>query len=69
MNINWQTCFLNIRAAGISTRALSKRIHMDPTTVQHFYRGELREPKFSQGLAALDMHLAVCPDKHHELVR
>ena len=67
MKIDWQRLLLNLRQAKLSLSAVSKICHIDPATVGHLSRCETREPKFSQGLALLDLHLQICPDKHKEL--
>ncbi len=65
--IDWQKLILNLRSAGLSTLMVSKRANMDAQTVTRFARGELKEPRFSQGLALLDLHLIACPEKHQEI--
>lgn len=62
--VDWQKCFLNLRAAGVSSNAIKRRAHMDVRTIGRFQRGELKEPAFSQALEALDMHLLFCPEQH-----
>lgn len=66
--IDWQRLFLNLRQAEISTKVISRKVQMDPATIRRFERGEQIEPKFSQGLRALDLHLQVCGDKHLGLI-
>lgn len=68
MNINWQACALNIRQAGISLARAADRCGMDQATLQRLARGEIREPRFSQGVKLLDLHLDLCGDKHKELL-
>ncbi len=38
--------------------------HMDDRTIHRLQRGEIAEPKFSQGLALLDLHVKWCAEKH-----
>lgn len=65
MTLNWNRIMLNLRAAGLSMAAISRRIGMDQATCQRLARGEIREPKFSHGIAILDLHLALCPERHN----
>lgn len=62
--INWQRVVLNIKAAGVSYQAAGRRVRMAPETIGHLARGEVNEPRFSQGVALLNLHHALCPDKH-----
>lgn len=64
MKLDWQKIILNLRRAGFPVEAQARRVGMDPDTLRHYARGECREPRFSQGLALLDLHLSVCPDQH-----
>lgn len=68
MSLDWQPIFLNLRRAGMSSNALKRRVGMDIRTVSRFQRGELKEPKFSQGLEILKLHAALCPREHEETV-
>lgn len=65
--IDWQKVILNLRASGLSASATARRVKADAATVQRLARGEIKEPRFSQGLALLDLHLALCPEKHKEV--
>lgn len=64
MNLDWQRIVLNIRQAGMPVRSISRKVGMAPDTLGHYVRGECREPPFSKGLALLDLHHALCPEKH-----
>jgi transposase-like protein len=66
MNLNWQTIVLNIRTAGVPVSAIARKIGMEPEALRRCATGEAKkEPRFSEGLALLDLHLSICPDKHH----
>jgi hypothetical protein len=65
--IDWQRCMLNIRSAGMAVTRASEQCGMDPATGMRIARGDGKEPRFSQGMKLLDLHLALCPDKHGEL--
>jgi hypothetical protein len=67
MTVDWQRVILNLKSGGVSYRTIAKRCRCDESTVGHLVRGEQREPKFSTGLALLDLHLSMCPDKHQEI--
>lgn len=62
--IDWQRVVLNIRQQGLSVAAIARRVRMDADTLRHYARGEVREPRFSQGVELLNLHHALCPDKH-----
>lgn len=64
MRIDWQRIVLNLRQAGCSVSEIHRRAHMDERTVQRFARGELQEPRWSQGIALLDLHHRWCPERH-----
>jgi transposase-like protein len=66
VNLNWQMIVLNIRTAGLPVAAIARKIGMEPETLRRCATGEAKkEPEFSKGLALLELHLSVCPDKHH----
>ena len=65
MLIDWQQIVLNLRTAGVSQTAIAKRINMDATNVRRLGNGEKKEPTFSQGMKLLDLHEALCPEKHN----
>ena len=67
MKIDWQKLLLNLKSAGVSYSTAARRSGLDPATTGKLVRQEIREPKFSAGLALLDLHLQICPDKHKEL--
>ena len=60
MNINWQRAALNIRQSGMSLQAASKQIGANKNALAQLARGEINEPKFSQGIAILDLHVDLC---------
>lgn len=64
MLIDWQKVVLNLRTAGCTTNAIIRRANMAGSTIRHLARGEIKEPRFSQGMKLLDMHSSFCPDKH-----
>lgn len=66
-NFDWQMIILNLRNAGLTYRDISKRIGMDAQTVGHLARQEIYEPKFSKGLALLNLHYDLCPEKHNRI--
>ena len=65
MLIDWQQIVLNLRTAGVSQTAIAKRINMDATNVRRLGNGQKNEPTFSQGMKLLDLHEALCPEKHN----
>lgn len=66
MNFDWQRISLNIRSAGLSCAAQARRLgHRDKgQRMQRIARGDLKRVLFDEGIALLDMHHALCPEKH-----
>ena len=69
MKIDWSAVVNNIRREGLSATSAARKVGADATTLQRLARGEIKEPRFSQGLALLDLHYALCPDRHQEVRR
>lgn len=67
MNIDWSAVVNNLRREGLSAATVARKVNADPATVQRLARGEIKEPRFSQGLALLDLHYALCPDRHQQV--
>lgn len=65
MRVDWQQIILNLRSAGMTYKEISNRIGVDAQTIGHLARMEIYEPKFSKGLALLNLHYDKCPDKHN----
>ncbi len=63
-DIDWQTVTLNLRAAGCPLAKIKSGARMDDRTIHRLQRGEIAEPRFSQGLALLDLHVKWCAEKH-----
>lgn len=68
ININWQQLALNLRYhKPLWQVSLSLGLNRD--YVGKFSRGEIQEPKFSDGIALLDLHLDLCGiEKHKKLL-
>ena len=64
--VDWQRVMLNIRSCGVPLAQLRKFTKMDDRTLQRIARGEVREPKFAQGVAILAIHQRLCPKLHAE---
>lgn len=62
--IDWQRVMLNIRSCGVPLAQLKKLTKMCDRTIQRIARGEVKEPKFAQGVAILSIHQRLCPEKH-----
>ncbi len=63
-DIDWQTVTLNLRAAGCPLAKIKSGARMDDQTIHRLQRGEIEEPRFSQGVRLLDMHERWCPERH-----
>jgi hypothetical protein len=59
MNVNWQQCALELRRHH-PYRELARLVGMDKGAVGRLARGEMAEPKFSHGVALLDLHTDLC---------
>lgn len=64
MILNWQKIVLNMNAAGLSYAKISAKAGVDAQRIGHLARAEQYEPRFSEGLALLDLHVKFCPEKH-----
>lgn len=53
--IDWQRCTLNIRTR-VSLARAAKQVGMDASSIQRLARADIKEPRFSQGMALLDLH-------------
>lgn len=65
MKLNWQKIILNIRTSGLSYAKISTKAGVDAQRIGHLARGEQYEPRFSDGLALLDLHERFCPERHN----
>ena len=63
IKVNWERLALNIRAAGVPLVKASKQIGEHHGFVAQLARGEVLEPKFSQGMALLNLHVDVCGEE------
>lgn len=57
--IDWQRLALDIRSHQ-SLQSASKGLGMNKGYLAQLARGEVREPKFSDGLQLLDLHFDLC---------
>lgn len=64
MNLDWQQIVLNIRNNGISGATIARKVGCHHAHILNMASGIVQEPKFSTGIKLLDMHYAVCRDKH-----
>ena len=58
--VDWQRLALDLRSAGVPHIQASKAIGEHPGFVAQLARGEIREPKFGQGVALLNLHVDKC---------
>ena len=65
MKINWHTVIMNLRKAGLTYEAISKKCNIDSQVIGHLSRYEVTEPKFSTGQSLLNLHYDVCKNKHN----
>ena len=63
-DIDWQVVTLNLRAAGCPLAKIKAGAGMDDRTIHRLQRGEIEEPRFSQGIRLLDLHQKWCPERH-----
>lgn len=62
-SVDWQRVMLNIRRH-VPLAQLRGLVGMDDRTIQRIARGEVKEPKFAQGVAILHVHKRLCPAEH-----
>lgn len=68
MQIDWAQLALNLRRYG-SLESYSYKLGRGKGYLGQLSRGELEEPKFSDGLILLNLHLDVCGlEKHKRLI-
>jgi hypothetical protein len=68
MKINWVKLALNLRRHQ-SLQRLSLSIGLYRGYLAQLSRGEIKEPKFSDGVRILDLHFDLCGiDKHKKLL-
>ena len=58
--VDWQKLALDLRTAGVPHVQASRAIGEHPGYVAQLARGEVREPKFTQGVALLNLHADKC---------
>lgn len=62
--VDWQKLALDLRTVGVPHAQASKAIGEHSGYVAQLARGEVREPKFRQGVALLNLHSDKCgPDR------
>ena len=66
-SVDWQRVMLNIRRH-VPLTQLCKVCKIDWRTVHRMARGEVKEPRFNQGVALLHVHKTLCPDEHQREV-
>ncbi len=57
VKVNWQRLALDLRGAGLPLVLAAKAIGAHPGYVAQIARGEIAEPKFSDGVALLNLHV------------
>ena len=65
MKIDFQKVILNLRNAGMTYEAISKKCNIDAQNIGHYARSEAYEPKLSKAIALLDLHYDKCPQRHN----
>jgi hypothetical protein len=64
VNLDWSFIVTNLRGSGMSARGIAKRCQMEAQTVSRLQAGVQSEPRWTQGLQLLNLHYALCPEKH-----
>lgn len=64
MKLDWQRIVMNLNKAGLSYQKISQKANVDARRIAHLARGDQFEPKFSCGLALLDLHEKFCRELH-----
>lgn len=60
VRVDWSRLALDLRVHGVSHVSASKRVGESKGFVAQLARGEILEPKFSQGILLLNLHVDVC---------
>lgn len=68
MKIDWQRLLLNLRSAGLSCAAVARKIGRNQSVTQRIARGDAKNVLFDDGLALLNLHFDMCPEKHKDLL-
>lgn len=66
VKVDWQRLALDLRGAGLPLVLAAKAIGAHPGFVAQLARGEVAEPKFSDGLALLNLHVDRCGPERTE---
>ena len=65
MAIDWQLVTLDLRRVR-PLSSLARRVGSNERHLNRLARGEVNQPRFNTGLALLDAHLDLCPDRHDD---
>ena len=57
--VDWQRLALDLRMVGHSLTTAAKQVGAHPDYLRQLARGEIREPKFTQGVALLNLHCEI----------
>ena len=63
--IDWSKVVLSLRSHGLSAAAVSRKVNADKKTIARLANGDVAEPKFSAGVALINLHYDVCQDRHN----
>jgi len=59
--IDWRELVFSLeRKTGLSDAQIASRIGVPPSTLNSWKNGNVREPKFSHGLAAVELYVEHC---------
>lgn len=64
VNMRWSVIITNLRAAGMSMRAIARRCGFEPQTLSRMQNEMQSDPRWTQALALLNLHQMVCPKQH-----
>lgn len=64
LTIDWQQVVLNLRSAGLPCASQDKRIGRTAGYTQRIAAGAVKRVWFEEGVVLLDLHHALCPEKH-----
>lgn len=65
--IDWQQLVLNLRRHQ-SLSQVGRELNMDAAMLRRLARGETSEPRLSEALQLLNLHLDLCPERHPALL-
>jgi hypothetical protein len=52
----------------LSIKGIARRTGVSEYSIGFLSRGEVKEPRFGLGVALLELHLTMCPERHATVI-